>query len=760
MAGHLHALYRRFAFARSRVLLIAIALLCSMVSAGLATGATVEGRVVDPKGNAVEQASVTLSGNNPRTPPILTDGNGRFSFRQLRWGTYVCSVSAPGFTTATRRFVIEEGSPLTLEISLTILAGHESINVADNVYLGGILSPDPTQQLIMRDESLDANPGRPGAPVSIPGLPIESASGGIKAPQYFAPGVAGDHGEPIAQYIQVGSFLFSNNLSANAHGNGYADPNILVPDAIASVQTDGGAFNVREGNHSENLSETYGLHPQLEPFATITGDYRDADLVAGWSPGSSSHAWVLLQASYGNGFLDRLEHRQQYKFNAFRSLEIANHTVALFAVGYYGFSYIPGLTPIHTPQLHDTIDPRQRDQTHTGLLVANDTWKLTSSQQLLLSGFFRTYNLALDSNFGEGLIRQSEFRTVTGGNLAYTNILSKFLTLFAGIDFQRDAPRRLDLDRYLSNDVSVYGLFQPVTANNVTIGDFAPHIAIGGTITPYLRYYAGFRRDQVGFDNVDLLSSANSSDRSIGLNSPKATVSFVPSDHSPLPLVSCSAGEAFFTNDPRIGSAIAGQALVSRSHSFQLVAEKKIAGTDIRFTLGHVTTEATLAKLDPDTGLPYDQGPGRLRFLTISARRYLRNAMLQASVSKADARDADNGMPTPEAPRTIFDVLGTWDKVPFRLQARGEFEYAGANPLGDSLISVPVKEFRFALIRSFADGRMSAGVNLAVATGYTGQTTEVLSLGEAVPSERIVGVRNPSYVSLSYSYNFRARSIK
>ena len=134
--------------------------------------------------------------------------------------------------------------------------------------------------MLVREEILDANPGRPGAPVSIPGLPVETASGGIKAPQYFAPGVAGDHGEPIAQYIRVGSYLFPNNLSANAHGNGYSDPNILVPSVIENVQTDGGAFNVREGNHSENLAATYGLRSELGSFVTLTGDYRTRVLFA------------------------------------------------------------------------------------------------------------------------------------------------------------------------------------------------------------------------------------------------------------------------------------------------------------------------------------------------------------------------------------------------------------------------------------------------------------------------------------------------
>ena len=55
-------------------------------------------------------------------------------------------------------------------------------------------------------------------------------------------------------FFQIGDFLFPNNLPANAHGNGYADPNVLISNGIASVEADGGAFNVREGNHAVNLS--------------------------------------------------------------------------------------------------------------------------------------------------------------------------------------------------------------------------------------------------------------------------------------------------------------------------------------------------------------------------------------------------------------------------------------------------------------------------------------------------------------------------
>jgi hypothetical protein len=78
-----------------------------------------------------------------------------------------------------------------------------------------VLQPDAATKVFASQDLLDASPGRPGAPISIPGYPIETASSGMRAPQYFAPGVAGDHGEPIAMFIQAGSCLAPNDPSAN-----------------------------------------------------------------------------------------------------------------------------------------------------------------------------------------------------------------------------------------------------------------------------------------------------------------------------------------------------------------------------------------------------------------------------------------------------------------------------------------------------------------------------------------------------------------
>jgi hypothetical protein len=733
------------------------------------------GRVTDPQGNGLPKASVQLirrgsDGKGQALGQATSGPDGHFEIRAPSAGDFDIRVDAEGFRDViVPQNIHPRGNPeITVRMS-QISSRLETVTVTADINGTDVLAPDPAEKVFVRENLLDANPGRPGAPVSIPGYPIETASSGIKAPQYFAPGVAGDHGEPIAQYIAVASYLVPNNLSANAHGNGYSDPNIFIPEVLESVQVDGGAFNVREGNHSVNLAATYGLRSRLDPFITITGDYRDIDVVSGLSP--TPESWLAIAASYGNGFLDRLEHRQQYKFNGERVFQAGDHRLTLFGVGYYGFSYVPGLVPLFAlnsadadfPNYGDTIDPRQKDQTHTGLIALNDVWQLSSSQQLHLSGFFRTYNLSLFSDFGQGLIRQSEFRTVAGGSGNYVNKIAEYCSLLAGLDYEREAPRRDDLDHYGFFNPSTpafYGPFVPVDGNNVTVGSVTPYIAAEGGLARYFRYYLGWRRDEINVDNEDLLQSQNSFQKWVGVNSPKATVSFLPTPSWYVPLVSLSFGQAFFTEDPRIGTGTAVGTPVATSHSYQVVASKTLHNTDLRFTLGHVTSSAELAKIDPDTGLQFNEGPSRLRFMTVALRQDFRYGSLLATFSKADSRDLDSGEPTPEAPRTIFDLLGTIQKLPFRLQARGEFEYVGTKPLGTGCLpdlnaectGTPVKEFRGAVMRPFMNGRLAAGVNFLIARGYTGQTTE-----NFFPSDiqGVVGVRIPSYASLSFTYRFR-----
>jgi hypothetical protein len=520
---------------RSRTALTVVYLLLSFalhLSASPDNG-RVAGKILDPQGAPVTGVRVKLVNSaGVVTREAQSNEQGDFIFDGVESGEYQLRAEEQTFVSVTvdvsisrrqqKQVILQFRQLVSVSQSVTVVASAPSL-----------LTPDPARSILIHDQVLDANPGRPGAPISIPGLPIETASGGIKAPQYFAPGVAGDHGDPIAQFFQIGDFLYPNNLPANAHGNGYADPNFLIPPTIEAVTVDGGAFNVRQGNNSVDLAASYVPRQRFNSFVQITGDYRDADVMAGWSPSNpKTNAWLAMEASFGNGFLERFEHRQQYKLNGLRQFISGRHQLTVFGIGYYGFSDIPGLIPINVPVPGDTIDNRQLDGTHTGLLVATDNWKLTERRQFSFSGFFRNYALTLRSNFGDRLIQQSESRNIAGGEATYVQSVRPWLSLLAGVDLRRDAPRNLDLKH-----VDDQGVFQPVTSNNLTLSFVEPFVSSDGSIGKHVHCDLGVRQEQVWMDNQDIINPQNSFnklahiDASQGDTHAASTRPLVSSDH-------------------------------------------------------------------------------------------------------------------------------------------------------------------------------------------------------------------------------------
>ncbi len=752
--------------------------LCLIVWGSLleAAASTLTGCLTDTQGKVVSGATVSVlrrADSSRRT--ATTDQVGWFSLVGLDAGEYRLTAEFNGFAVLARTIVLSATGITSVDMQFANLASRsDSVTVTADVFDMGVFLPDPAQRVMIRDETLDANPGRPGMPISIAGMPVESPAGGVKPPQYFVPGVAGDHGEPIAMFFQVGGFLFQNNLPANAHGNGYADPNVIVPIAIESVQIDGGAFNVREGNNSENAAIVFGLRDRLEPMARLTMDYRDLNLVTGWSPKNPTvKAWAGGEISYGNGFLKRLEHRKQYKGNVSQVFDFGRNELTIYGLGYYGFAYQPGLIPIDSHVHDDTIDPRQQEETSNGALIFNDIWHPTNRRQFQFSGFYRYYRLDVRPNFGfipeapncgsiemmpdcgTGLIRQSEHRNVNSEDALYSEDYSKKFALLAGVDHRRESPSALDLDR-ADDD----GVFYPVTANNLIMSFASPFVAADGALGRLFHYNLGYRRDEVSVDNHDLYRPDDSLSRGAGINSPKGTFTlFPPETVKFLPTVAYSYGQSFHVNDPRIGTtAVTGGTIVSKARSNQIVISHVLAQTDLRITLEQVTTAQSLAHISNDTGLQEDEGPGIVKSLTFTARRNFVHGFVQALYARADARDRVTGRPTPEAPRLIWDVLATVDKLPAHLVARGEYEQVGRKPLGDDFVAVPVREFRGAVIRPFESKGIDLGLNVFVASGYGGQTLETLALpNEAEPFERITGFPLRSYVTASFTYHFRRR---
>src|SRR5450755_1054116 len=248
-------------------------------------------------------------------------------------------------------------------------------------------------------------------------------------------------------------------------------------------------------------------------------------------------------------------------------------------------------------------------------------------------------------------------------------------------------------------------------------------------------------------DNRDLINPQNSFNKLASLPLPKATITLLPPDKPYLPMASFSYGETFHTNDPRIGTGAASPTLLAPSRAYQLVVSKVIKQTQFYVTLRRVSNSLELAKIDPDTGLQEVVGPSLNKVLSVSLQRNFSQGAIYISYAQADARDRETGLPIPEAPRMIWDAVGSYNRLPFRLRARGEFEFVKAKPLDNGFTGVPVTEIRGAILRPFLEDRMSIGANFLIAHGYTGQTVETLAhpIGTE-PLDRVVGVPLKSYV--------------
>jgi antitoxin component of RelBE/YafQ-DinJ toxin-antitoxin module len=285
-----------------------------------------------------------------------------------------------------------------------------------------------------------------------------------------------------------------------------------------------------------------------------------------------------------------------------------------------------------------------------------------------------------------------------GGQAAYVQSFRPALSLLAGVDVRRDAPRKLDL-----NHVDDLGVFQPVTSNNLTLSFVEPFVSLDGRVSRYLHYDLGVRQEQVWMDNQDIINPQNSFNRLATLTLPKGTLTLLPPDRWYLPTLAFSYGEAFHTNDPRIGTGTGQPTLLSPSRAYQLVLSKVVKQTQLYVTLRRVSNSQELAKIDADTGLQEIVGPSVNKVLTVSIQRNFSHGAFFVSYSQADARDTQTGLPVPEAPRMMCDAVASENHLPFHLQVRGEFEYVKAKFLGDGFTGVPVREIRGAILRPFLE---------------------------------------------------------
>src|SRR5262245_44264189 len=80
---------------------------------------------------------------------------------------------------------------------------------------------------------------------TVPGVIITQHAGGGKANQYFLRGFNLDHGTDFAVFLDN----MPLNLPTHAHGEGYADMNVVIPEFVERVDYEKGPYYADVGNY-------------------------------------------------------------------------------------------------------------------------------------------------------------------------------------------------------------------------------------------------------------------------------------------------------------------------------------------------------------------------------------------------------------------------------------------------------------------------------------------------------------------------------
>jgi TonB dependent receptor/TonB-dependent Receptor Plug Domain len=103
---------------------------------------------------------------------------------------------------------------------------------------------------------------------TVPGVIITQHAGGGKANQYFLRGFNLDHGTDFAVFLDD----MPLNLPSHAHGEGYADMNVVIPEFVERVDYEKGPYYADVGNYSSAGNAHLVFYQTLpQDFVTVEG---------------------------------------------------------------------------------------------------------------------------------------------------------------------------------------------------------------------------------------------------------------------------------------------------------------------------------------------------------------------------------------------------------------------------------------------------------------------------------------------------------
>jgi Carboxypeptidase regulatory-like domain len=145
----------------------------------------IQGHVLTAYGQPVVDTTVSIGQTD-----VHTDQAGVFAIR-VAAGSYELRVRTPHNAYRSLPITVHQDQSLEIKMPVSVSVIVRAGATAE------ILTADPATEAYDRKDLIAANPGRPDVPFAVPGFPPKQPRRDQSA-TILCPGVAGDHGKPIA----------------------------------------------------------------------------------------------------------------------------------------------------------------------------------------------------------------------------------------------------------------------------------------------------------------------------------------------------------------------------------------------------------------------------------------------------------------------------------------------------------------------------------------------------------------------------------
>ena len=388
-----------------------------------------------------------------------------------------------------------------------------------------------------------------------PGLVVTQHSGEGKANQYFLRGVNLDHGTDLR--ISLDGMLV--NQRTNAHGQGYADLNFLIPELVQGIAYRKGPYYADEGDFSSVGAINVGYVDKLEKgFAMVTGgqnNYARA-LIANSVKLGQGNLLFASETLYNDGPWTNPEHFRKFNGVVKYSLTDGPDSLVIEGMGYH--SEGNATNQIARRAFDEGIIGRYgslnpTDGTNTSRYSLSGAWQHTSGTSVTrVNAYAIASSLDLYSDFTYFLndpVHGDQFQQTDRRVTEAINVSHAWLTNWGGRDIQHTVGLQTQNDNINVglNNTQNRQLLSVVRSDRVMETSEGLYYQVGVPWFSKFRSETGVRADFYQF-RVNSNNPANSGSASASMANPKMSLIFGPWDKTEYFM---NAGGGFHSNDAR-----------------------------------------------------------------------------------------------------------------------------------------------------------------------------------------------------------------